>query len=921
MALLQSADVLCTGSGRGCLVLGDSRGLVHFVSRQLEVLSHRLFEARVSQLAQLKFSPVLAAAGEDEIGVSSIKVFGLEQLDGGGAPRLLRQLKLPPAAADGGTAVTCLAVHENLFMAAGFADGRVILWRGDLTRERAGKPQVLHSGSAPVTGLGFRSTGKTSHLFVATAQEVCCYNVTFKDKENQIRLDETGCAPHCAVISEGTSEPQFTVGKPDAIYCYSPNERGACFVFEGEKRLLHWFKGYLVVLGAEKVTAAAGGAETTSTERHVLTVYDVANKYVALHVPLRDVQHVVSDWGQLFVVTSQRKLHALRELDTQAKLQVLFKKNLYDMAIKLAQSQQYDADGLMNIFKEYGDYLHGKGDYSGAVQQYIKTIGKLIPSYVIRKYLDTQRISDLTVYLEALHHGGHGSADHTTLLINCYTKLRLTEQLDQFIQGEGDAVEYDVATAVRVCRSSGYHEQALLIADRHRQVDVVVSILTEDLGDPGRALQYISKLPHEQCEAAILRHGAALLKVKPTDTVELLKKLSCAPKSGADADSDCSVPIQQYLDLFVAAPSAQASFLQHLMEVRPAALDSDALLALLEVYLPRSEEQQDPGDDWTPPGGFGGDGGASGGDGGATGGTDTSVPGGDTEKALRVLDCVRLKDVPLALRVCQDHGFQQGVAKLYERYGMHSHILHTQLEAADYPAALETCRRFGGEQPLLWLDALRALTKLLNPPSEVITVVLDNIEKGKVAPSLEVVEILVESPTLELGAVRDYMMRVLTADQEAIDEHTAAAQKFAEEAESIRKEIETEENSAMVFQRTICSACSQPLELPSVHFFCPHSFHQHCFQSYAEGDDSCPLCLTEQTELRRQTSSQPTESTEGADMEELYSELRAADDKFSVLSDFFGRGVFSEVERPAEGSQQAAAAPPPPQAQTPQSEC
>ena len=44
-------------------MVGDSRGLVHFVSRQLEVLSHRLFEARVSQLAQLKFCPVLAAAG------------------------------------------------------------------------------------------------------------------------------------------------------------------------------------------------------------------------------------------------------------------------------------------------------------------------------------------------------------------------------------------------------------------------------------------------------------------------------------------------------------------------------------------------------------------------------------------------------------------------------------------------------------------------------------------------------------------------------------------------------------------------------------------------------------------------------------------------------------------------------------------
>ena len=105
-------------------------------------------------------------------------------------------------------------------------------------------------------------------------------------------------------------------------------------------------------------------------------------------------------------------------------------------------------------------------------------------------------------------------------------------------------------------------------------------------------------------------------------------------------------------------------------QVRPSALDSDALLALLEVYLPRPAELAAPGDDWTPPGGFGGDGGASGGDGGASGGGDSGASGGDPEKALRVLDCVRLKDVPLALRVCQDHGFQQGVAKLYERYGM-----------------------------------------------------------------------------------------------------------------------------------------------------------------------------------------------------------------------------------------------------------
>ena len=59
---------------------------------------------------------------------------------------------------------------------------------------------------------------------------------------------------------------------------------------------------------------------------------------------------------------------------------------------------------------------------------------------------------------------------------------------------------------------------------------------------------------------------------------------------------------------------------------------------------------------------------------------------------------------------------------------------------------------------------------------------------------MEVVAILAESPTLELGAIRDYMKRVLTADQEDIDADTAAAEAFAGEARSIRDQISEEEN-------------------------------------------------------------------------------------------------------------------------------
>lgn len=101
--------------------------------------------------------------------------------------------------------------------------------------------------------------------------------------------------------------------------------------------------------------------------------------------------------------------------------------------LRVAKSQQYDIEGLVEIFKLYGDHLYNKGNHSGAMEQYLKTIGRLEPSYVIKKFLDAQRIHQLTAYLQELHKQGLASEDHTTLLLNCYTKLRDTERLNQFL--------------------------------------------------------------------------------------------------------------------------------------------------------------------------------------------------------------------------------------------------------------------------------------------------------------------------------------------------------------------------------------------------------------------------------------------------------------------------------------------------------
>lgn len=128
-------------------------------------------------------------------------------------------------------------------------------------------------------------------------------------------------------------------------------------------------------------------------------------------------------------------------MDTSVKLDVLFKKNMYLLAINLAHNQKYDNASISEIIKKYGDHLYDKGDYDGAMAQYARTIGRLEPSYVIRKFLDAQRIYNLTSYLQELHSGGLANKDHTTLLLNCYTKLKDVKRLDEFIKVGGQAYD------------------------------------------------------------------------------------------------------------------------------------------------------------------------------------------------------------------------------------------------------------------------------------------------------------------------------------------------------------------------------------------------------------------------------------------------------------------------------------------------
>jgi hypothetical protein len=67
------------------------------------------------------------------------------------------------------------------------------------------------------------------------------------------------------------------------------------------------------------------------------------------------------------------------------KLDILFNKAGFALAVALAHSQGLDEASIADIHRRYGDQYYNAGDHEGAMDQYLKTIGYLQPSYVIRK--------------------------------------------------------------------------------------------------------------------------------------------------------------------------------------------------------------------------------------------------------------------------------------------------------------------------------------------------------------------------------------------------------------------------------------------------------------------------------------------------------------------------------------------------------
>lgn len=879
------------------IVIGDMDGYVHSLDADLNVTrSFGAHQKSVSYLKQASQIPILVTVGsdDDESIAKIVRIWNMATWDEKGAPALLRNIRLGNQ-----HDVTALAISPDGFrVAVGLADGTVFLVVGDSIRERSSHMHryILQSEN-PITGLAYPEHDPVGSLYVISSGEVMVIDVSKETIDRAEYLDtQLGCASGCIAVS---AKGELILGRKEGIFFYTTQIKGACRGFDGERKNLMCFKNYLCIVdevGKERANKNSSNITPKShapTVGNTLTLYDDKNKIVGFSSSFQNITYVVAEKSIIFVFTKDGSVFKLVEKDTQTKMDTLFRKNLYQVAIDMAENDDTLAPNtLTEIYREYGDHLYDKGDYEGAIAQYIKTIGKGVvePSYVIKQFLEAQRIHNLTLYLQHLHEAGEANTNHTTLLLNCYTKLKDVDKLDEFIRNPG--IEFSVDTAIKVCRQASYHHHALDLAKRHKKHDWYLKILIEDLKRETVALEYIKLLDFEEIERSLIKFGQALVSALPEETVSFLKvmctgwlppqtkewqeKYQTASKIlpmvlsfGMNIQPEepvrPQVPekpkksnVDQYVSLFVNQSDALMEFLEFL--VNKGASTPLVCNTLLELYL------TDNGDEETLQ--------------------------NRQEKKKRALDLLMLPlpyDDSVALVLCQMHGFLAGRRHLYEKTNAYNELMLFYMENNEYKNILQICTKRAKTDPNLWVRALTYFSDI-DPATydckEEIIEILKNIEKHQILPPLQVIQILAKSPHATVALVSSYFANTIQAERQSIRDDVERIRVDQKETQKNRQEIESLTSGVIKFQRHKCSRCLDALDLPAYHFFCAHSFHQRCL---GENENVCSECLEENKDFRAREKALEESAKKHSD---FFRQLENSDDGFSVVAKYFGRSMF-----------------------------
>jgi len=534
---LKDVSITCATSGRGTIFLGDDQGHILAMDRNLKVVAFEGFTSTLFEISLCRERNILVAVGRNnDSDPPCISLFNTANTDEKGIPsKLSVDVTFDTKFISPKAIPSCIAVTPTMTdVAVGFLTGEVILVHYDKALRSARHRLLFQKAGSSISCLMFHPDSKISvacDLGIFVCSTAVADQSQFgifggilpsvpppEDGEN-ICFDEVKL--NCVCVTE---DARMAVAKDDSITLWNEEGPESTFAFEGKKIMLRSFRNNLIFVTSKQVPDPTG----KMIEANEVIVLDRDNKFISMKERgLGRINKVVQEWGSVFLFTSDNSIYELTEKDIQSKLEVFFKRNMFKEALALARNNRFDKMAETTIIMRNAEYLYNKGQFDLSVEEYIRTIGQLEPSFVICKFLDSQHIKELTKYLEKLHERGFANADHTTLLLNCYTKLEAAAKLDEFLRTNSSG-DFDVDTAIKVCRQAKYYDHALSLSKKFKKHEWFLKIQLEDKKEYKIALDYIADLDQADRERYLKQFGKILIENIPQETTDLLVDMCTA---------------------------------------------------------------------------------------------------------------------------------------------------------------------------------------------------------------------------------------------------------------------------------------------------------------------------------------------------------------------------------------------------------
>ncbi|EMR11149.1 hypothetical protein PNEG_00745 [Pneumocystis murina B123] len=915
-------------SGRKYIYAADNFGYIRIISSEFDIVYE--FSAykngHVILLHCISEAPLLVTIGDEENNSNPIlKIWSLESFESSlKAPKCKTTININSNANP--YPISCFAVSENVgHIAIGFANGTVLLIKGDLVRDRGSIQRVIYKSEEPVTGLYFKESKKEISLFIITTGKVLklLINAKIQLKSPEI-IDAVGASLGCSTINRKNND--LIIVRDDSIYIYKSNNKNICYSYKSSKFGVLVNHDYVFVFLLPCAASIIAPSTTNISPRNIfdmsqLIIINTENKFIA-HVSNFQffLKTIFMEWGDVYIFSQDEQVFRVQEKSITEKLEILFQKHSYPLAIDLALTGGYTRVKVNDIIIKYGDYLYDNGDFDGSMKQYILSIDQIKPSNIIKKFLNSKHINNLISFLEALYTKRLSNSDHIILLLNCYAKLHDSEKINDFIMKEN--VEFDITSAITIFRQGGYFDQAAYLANKYQDYDTYLSIQIEDKNDCKKSLEYILDLEPEYVFFCLKKYGKKLLTEVPLEVVSLcidlfsgtyipISKKSSLKKSTSQTTQFAIanyVPFLPYVNTNTASSTSEQSIvssnqtyscniktlptyaipsvssifpifinnnkqliyiLEILMEKFSAIDDKNSerdlvCITLYEIYLREIKNSH------------------------------SSIERQDYEKkAKSILDNeICLIDSFNGLLLSYLTGFSEGFQILKEKSDTKIDAFRYYCSIEDTSKVIDFLAKHGDSESELYLLALGyfiSSPRILDDVGDYFHIVLKKIKEERLMTPLEIIKILSLNSIATIGVVREYLIEIIEQERKEIDNNSKLINTYHNDTENKKNKLNDLMESAQILQGMKCSICELTLDLPVVHFLCKHSYHQRCINDLEEME-YCPQCSSNNNMIKAIKKSQ----SEIANKHNFFqSQLENATDKLKFIFDFLSRGALS----------------------------